>query len=139
MSAAMQRMTRGNIQANAISRFVKEIPPELMDTAGNAIRRDTVRNTVERPQVKPVFAKPVSQGSKVFSIGGTAYMGSKGAEIKKADHLEYSVGDMVKHIKFGKGEVVDITDKGKDYEVTVDFETHGRRKLFASFAKLKKV
>ncbi len=141
MSAAMQRMTRGNIQANAISRFVKEIPSELIDTAGNAIRRDTIRNSVERPKVSNAFSKSIGASSKAFSFGGGAMatMGTKGAEIKKADHLDYGVGDMVKHIKFGKGEVIEITDKGKDYEVTVDFETHGRRKLFASFAKLKKV
>ena len=51
--------------------------------------------------------------------------------------LDYTVGDMVRHIKFGVGTVLKITDAGKDYEVTVDFEKAGIKKMFASFAKLK--
>lgn len=42
-------------------------------------------------------------------------------------------------MKFGVGQVIDITDGGRDYEVTVDFITAGTKKMFASFAKLKKV
>ena len=49
------------------------------------------------------------------------------------------MGDTVRHIKFGTGTVVNIVDGGKDYEVTVDFEKSGVKKMFASFAKLKLV
>ena len=59
--------------------------------------------------------------------------------VKKQEKLEYTVGDTVKHMKFGVGQVIDITDGGRDYEVTVDFITAGTKKMFASFAKLKKV
>ena len=45
--------------------------------------------------------------------------------VKKAESLEYGVGDTVRHMKFGVGEVQDITEGGKDYEVTVDFERVG--------------
>lgn len=53
--------------------------------------------------------------------------------------LGYEEGDSVKHIKFGIGTVLSITDAGRDYEVTVQFESYGVKKLFAQFAKLKKV
>ena len=43
------------------------------------------------------------------------------------------------NIKFGKGKVLEIVPGGRDYEVTVDFEKVGVKKMFASFAKLKKV
>ena len=49
------------------------------------------------------------------------------------------VGDTVRHIKFGTGTVQAIVDGGKDYEVTVDFDKAGTKKMFASFAKLKKI
>ena len=49
------------------------------------------------------------------------------------------MGDTVKHIKFGTGVVQAINDGGKDYEVTVDFPKYGPKKMFAGFAKLKKV
>ncbi len=45
----------------------------------------------------------------------------------------------MKHIKFGIGEVTAIIDEGRDYEVTVEFENFGVKKLLAAFAKLKKV
>ena len=53
--------------------------------------------------------------------------------------LSYQVGDRVRHIKFGDGEVMAIVSGGRDYEVTVDFDEVGTKKMFASFAKLKKI
>lgn len=53
------------------------------------------------------------------------------------NELGYSVGDKVRHIKFGIGTVTDITMGEKDFEVTVDFAA-GTKKMLASFAKLKK-
>ena len=60
-------------------------------------------------------------------------------QVKKADHLDYGVGDQVEHIKFGRGRVLQIVEGGRDFEVTVDFEKAGVKKMFAAFAKLKKV
>ena len=51
----------------------------------------------------------------------------------------YDVGDRVRHIKFGEGLVTQITEGGRDYEVTVDFDTAGTKKMFAMFAKLQKI
>ena len=59
--------------------------------------------------------------------------------VTKADHLEYGVGDRVRHLRFGEGTVLEITEGRKDYEVRVSFDTAGVKKLFASFAKLKKI
>ena len=53
--------------------------------------------------------------------------------------LDYGEGDRVSHMKFGEGIVTGIRDGGRDWEVTVDFEEYGTKKLFAGFAKLKKV
>ena len=51
----------------------------------------------------------------------------------------YDVGDRVRHMKFGEGLVTAITEGGRDYEVTVEFDTVGVKKMFAAFARLKKV
>lgn len=59
--------------------------------------------------------------------------------VQKLSSLDYKEGDTVSHIKFGKGTVLSIVDGKKDFEVTVDFEKSGQKKMFASFAKLKKV
>ena len=60
-------------------------------------------------------------------------------KLTKAATLDYEVGDTVRHIKFGVGIVKDIVDGGRDYEVTVDFDKVGIKKMFAGFAKLKKI
>ena len=57
----------------------------------------------------------------------------------KASSLDYEVGDTVRHIKFGVGIVKEIVEGGRDYEVTVEFDKVGVKKMFASFAKLKKI
>lgn len=60
-------------------------------------------------------------------------------KVQPVGELAYDVGDRVKHIKFGEGTVSEIVKGGKDLEVTVEFDRVGRKKMFASFAKLKKV
>ena len=60
-------------------------------------------------------------------------------KVTKADSLDYGVGDTVRHVKFGVGIVKNIVEGGRDYEVTVDFDKVGIKKMFASFAKLKKI
>ena len=135
ITAARSRMIRGETQYNRVSRFVKEIPRELLS---GEIQREKVRDEeATRPPVyikaKQSFrAKPMalqqSAPAKSFSSGNTAKIA-----------LDYAVGDTVKHMKFGEGIVKQIIEGGRDYEVTVDFKTAGVKKMFASFAKLKKL
>ena len=81
-----------------------------------------------------------SSKSQIGTYGkGTNPGFGKTFTVSKPEQLEYKEGDRVFHIKFGEGTVQAITDGGKDYEVTVDFDRVGVRKLFASFAKLRKV
>lgn len=52
--------------------------------------------------------------------------------------LEYSVGDTVSHVKFGRGKVLAINDASRDYMVTVQFEEYGTKKMLAGFARLQR-
>ena len=61
-----------------------------------------------------------------------------GSGASKESGPGYEVGDRVRHLKFGEGTVTNIVSGGKDFEVTVDFDTYGVKKMFAVFAKLKK-
>ena len=65
----------------------------------------------------------------------------KGSQLTagKGGKLSYGVGDRVRHVKFGEGTVLEIKEGGRDYEVTVQFDSAGVRKMFAMFAKLVKV
>ena len=63
----------------------------------------------------------------------------KSFTVQKAARLDYREGDRVRHMKFGEGTVTAINDGGKDFEVTVNFDRVGQKKMFASFAKLAKL
>ena len=127
MTAARMRMIRGENQFNAISRFMKEIPKDYLER-GCEVRKDKIeempKNDSWREMKRTFHEKP--KAVQQFTV-------------TKAASLEYCVGDRVKHVKFGEGIVADITEGGRDYEVAVDFDNYGRKKMFASFAKLKKV
>lgn len=125
MTYAKSRMVRGSTQYNMLSRFVKEISPELFDL-GAKPEKTKQESRIQRPSD---FSR--KQTTKVATAYGKAF------QVNKAAALDYTVGDMVRHIKFGAGTVINIVDGGKDYEVTVDFEKSGVKKMFASFAKLK--
>lgn len=129
LSCARQRMLRGETRYNRMSRFLMEIPAELTET-GNSFAQEMempVQNTYS--QAKQAFK------SKAFSAGNPA----KQFSVVKGKGLDYVTGDRVRHMKFGDGVVTGITEGGRDYEVTVDFDTAGTKKMFASFARLKKI
>lgn len=129
LSAARSRMVRGETQVSIMSRFVKEIPPLLIEEEGDSLYVPKPRSEEDSgARVKEIFsAKPFSSASK------TQF------EVKTRSSLEYAVGDIVSHIKFGEGKVLSIDQGGRDFEVTIDFDDYGVKKMFASFAKLKKV
>lgn len=124
LSSARQRMMHGSSSYNSISRFIKEIPQELLDLGGYRKALNQTGQPVAASTVSPVFTAKPAYG-KTFSVN-------------RALQLEYGVGDRVRHVKFGVGIVQEVVNGGRDYEVTVDFENYGVKRMFASFAKLEK-
>ena len=128
MTSVQQRMIRGQAQYNKVSRFIYELPREVVDM-GHKIEKKEIKTEVPRnntyAQMREAFRAKAFQPRQF--------------EVKKADKLSYEVGDTVRHVKFGVGIVKNIVEGGKDYEVTVDFDQVGVKKMFASFAKLKKI
>lgn len=131
LTGAQQRMIRGETQYNKISRFVREIPRDLIE-----LGREQV---AEQEKKKETFKPQQNAYSKMRDILKKPAFVPQQFQVTKADKLDYTVGDTVRHIKFGNGVVQNIVEGGKDYEVTVDFERAGVKKMFAGFAKLKKV
>lgn len=135
ITSAKMRMIRGETQYNKVSRFVREIPTELF---GHAPEKERMRktegmeataNAVYR-QAKSAFKAKVSYETAPVNFNSGATEGKS---------LTYGVGDRVKHLKFGEGTVTNIVAGGRDFEVTVDFDNFGTKKMFAIFAKLKKI
>ena len=136
LTYAKSRMVRGEMQFNAPSRFIREMPALMLDNKLPG-RRNQEENSSGYGSAKESGNPKAKVDIKPFILQADAM--TKGKDLVKSDGLEYNVGDRVSHIKFGVGEVVSIVDGGRDFEVTVDFEKYGIKKMFAAFAKLKKV
>ena len=130
MTSARQRVIRGETQYNRVSRFVREVPRELVEL-GHEIKE-------KKPQVQDTFPAKSSYAQMKMAFQAKAFQ-PKDFKVTKPTSLEYGVGDSVRHVKFGVGIVQDIKDGGRDFEVTVEFDRYGVKKMFAGFAKLKKI
>ena len=166
ITAARSRMIRGETQFNRVSRFVKEIPKHLI--GGEIYEPKATEQPVQDSAYQKARKTFRASATSYSSYGQNAYGGNSydqsyqsstfGASRSKIPtytpvanqrafesantentSLGYEVGDRVRHIKFGDGEVMAIVAGGRDYEVTIDFDKAGTRKMFASFAKLKKI
>ena len=161
---ARMRMTRGETQYNPLSRFVREIPEDLLDDTVPARKtssesREMLENLLGlggrktgapekaaydfRPKatLKP---KVTAQADKPYitrGIGGLNQLAgvSKGTGVSLTGELSYEIGDRVSHIKYGEGTVLNLVKEPRDYKVTVDFDRAGQKIMYASFAKLKRV
>lgn len=143
LTCAMQRMKNGQPNFNFPSRFISEIPRYLLkqtqgvDTRPRANSRPSIDRTATLDDIFSP-AKIYSKGSK-NPFAGNPYI-QKGAKKPETNGTpDYGEGDSVYHIKFGNGIVRSLKPLGSDYEVVVDFDTMGQRKLRASFAKLLKI
>lgn len=130
LTCAQQRMIRGETQFNRVSRFVREIPRELVDL-GHTVQE-------KKPRLEDIAPKNNSYMQMKMAFHAKPFQ-PKEFKVTKAEALDYEVGDTVRHVKFGVGIVKNITEGGRDYEVTVDFDRFGVKKMFAGFAKLKKI
>ena len=152
LSCARMRMIRGETQMNAVSRFVREIPQELMDNRAPVSRFKTMaegedeyepagnRESLYRPvaALKPgrtaVENKPFIAGGGLGSLAAAGI--SKGVGAVTGGKPDYDIGDRVKHVKYGEGTVTDLEPGPRDYKVTVDFDDAGKKIMYAAFARL---
>lgn len=185
LTCARSRMLRGETQYNPVSRFVREIPKELMDNTlpqNRRYRDDDLEDfqarraneAALRAMGLEAIATPRSGNGSGSGFGGFGNTGfdprpkatlkprvtakadkpyiskginglnqlaglQKGTEFKAPDALDYTVGDRVRHIKYGEGTVLNIAREPRDYKVTVEFDQAGQKIMYASFAKLKRV
>ena len=179
ITAARKRMTHGETRYCKPSRFVEEIPAELLKeerlepVLGSARGADSFGGASGRfgageeglPWNQPgsgtvsTFGKGYNAYASKTAGFGTANAGFKGGKgglgsgqsfgtnpgfgksftVQKAASLDYKEGNRVHHDRFGDGTVKEIVDGARDYEVTVEFDTGGQRKMMACFAKLKKI
>lgn len=138
LTCARMRLVRGERQYNSMSRFIKEMPSALIDTGK---REGGFSQNVSLGE-KRTYSSEVSgykRSAYAQKPAFAAIQKGSGLMAKKSEGLSYGVGDRVRHVKFGDGTVTEIKEGGRDYEVAVQFDTAGVRKMFALFAKLIKI
>lgn len=138
LTCARMRLVRGERQYNSMSRFIKEMPSALIDTGK---REGGFSQNVSLGE-KRTYSSEVSgykRSAYAQKPAFAAIQKGSGLMAKKSEGLSYGVGDRVRHVKFGDGTVTEIKEGGRDYEMTVQFDTAGVRKMFALFAKLIKI
>ena len=136
ITSARMRMVRGQTQYGKVSRFVKEIPKSLLK--GEIYEPKTLEEKLGLESM-PAFEKAKQTFRSTPSYTPVSNQKSFSSASTVGKELEYQVGDRVRHVKFGEGEVKAIVEGGRDFEVTVDFDNVGTKKMFAAFAKLKKI
>ena len=131
LTGARMRMLRGQMDWYRESRFLSELPTRhgSHEEAQPKMRSpySSAPKPWDQPRRKTVIRKPFMLSQEPAGV------------LKSGGDLGYDVGDTVSHIKFGQGVVKEIRDGGRDKEVTVEFDRFGVKKMFAGFAKLKRV
>ena len=122
-----ERMLYGKTSYNPISRFASEISPEFTDAIvnkrPNAVEKLQAGNSKRRHQLSAEILKD--------SVG----LGNVG---KTQGYETFAEGDRVMHITFGSGTVLSVVPMGADTMYEINFDTHGRKRLMATYAKLTK-
>lgn len=163
LTCARSRMIRGETQYNPVSRFVREIPEELLDNKLAEPKRarqdrdiladiigfgakdtETKQGSYDFRPKATLKPKITAKADKPFIAKGIGSLNqlaglSKGAAGMTASAPDYQTGDRVSHIKYGDGTVLGLVKEPRDYKVTVDFDKAGQKIMYASFAKLKRI
>lgn len=145
---ARQRMLYGQTNRNRPSRFIHEIPPEVVDdkTIAEQSRYFGFGNDSGYSNHFGTPAKP-HKYSKATPIG-TAHQSSSAAHqfgpaVTKPNQnqssADYNVGDTVKHKSFGTGVILSLQPMANDTLMEIAFDRVGTKKLMANYAKLEKV
>ncbi|QEY23652.1 UvrD-helicase domain-containing protein [Neisseria animalis] len=115
ITMAQQRMLHGQTQFGIVSRFVEEIPPEVLHYLSP---KKTAFAAFDTPKPRSdIRAAETYQAAKTY--GG------------------FKIGQNVRHPKFGTGVIIDAVDKGESARLTINFGKEGVKELDTKFAKLE--
>ena len=167
LTCSKKRTMFGSTSYNMISRFVKEIPEELLDGEEEAFGENketsssrtfggygsknsfgdsgfswSYGNKVVASTIKSSIKSGISTStSKVASFGRTAESFLNGlankSSNKKVDLTQYEAGVKIYHKKFGEGIITKTEPEGDDLKVDIDFEKYGHKRLMAKFSNLE--
>ena len=121
ISYARQRMLYGKTGATMPSRFLREIPEDLLLRKGTPSR--PLQGMVSWQQQAPVQRRSVTSNPYITATTGSAPV-----------FVDYNKGDMVHHKAFGKGMVISVVKMGGDALLEIVFDDIGTKRLMAKTA-----
>lgn len=162
LTCAKHRTIFGSTSYNQVSRFVKEIPEELLEGYAEVVERksvdkeefkdygyrwsygkgQTVKTFKMSEEDKSAVAKTIGeQGTKSEYQYRTAesFLNSikRNNQTNDVDLSKYQVGQRVYHKKFGEGTITKLEQEGNDVKVDLEFDKAGHKRLMAKFAGLE--
>lgn len=162
LTCAKHRTIFGSTSYNQVSRFVKEIPEELLEGYAEVVERksvdkeefkdygyrwsygkgQTVKTFKMSEEDKSAVAKTIGeQGTKSEYQYRTAesFLNSikQNNQTNDVDLSKYQVGQRVYHKKFGEGTITKLEQEGNDVKVDLEFDKAGHKRLMAKFAGLE--
>ena len=154
ISSASTRMLYGMTNRNRPSRFVEEIPEELLDkkgarpmsyqTHGIPQQRSAGQGSSSREFSKISSQSPARASNSIpskpaYSFSASSGFSGAGAKKPVAAAQSYSVGETVKHKAYGTGVILSMQKMANDTMLEIAFEKVGTKKIMANYAKLEKV
>ena len=160
MTCAKKRTIFGSTSCNAMSRFLKEIPSNMLDGMEEIEKEQSSRYSSyedskyewtyggrggENSYFNPVTSYRDSGKASASSSGyqfrsADSFLQSLNNKAKKTDDIdiaEYKVGARVFHKKFGEGVINSVEAEGDDYKIDLTFDKAGHKRLMAKFAGLQ--
>ncbi|WP_373753921.1 3'-5' exonuclease, partial [Neisseria weixii] len=117
ITMAQQRMLHGQTQFGIVSRFVEEIPPEVLHYL--SAKKQSFNSFTDAPRTR---SNKVVEDYKL-----------------PQEYAGFRIGQNVRHAKFGTGVIIDAVDKGESARLTINFGKEGVKELDTKFAKLEVV
>jgi DNA helicase-2/ATP-dependent DNA helicase PcrA len=144
LTHAWSRQQFGTTQYNPPSRFLEEIPEELIEHQGNVQNRPKARTTRDDDwggrkvsSFDPDDEFRERQVDAAMAAGRSAAL--RPPQPTNSQEIGLRVGDMVEHSVFGEGIIIDITGSGDKTEAVINFREKGRKHLLLAWAPLKKL
>ena len=150
ITCSKRRTIFGSTSCNAVSRFVKEIPKELLDGFDEEVKRN--ENLSDTPfewkygsnngQVKTYKIedkKNITNNNTAFAFRSAESFLSKlnKSTQEQVDLSKYQKGQRVYHKKFGDGTINSIEKEGEDLKIDIQFDKAGHKRLMAKYAGLE--
>ena len=144
LTHAWSRQQFGTTQYNPPSRFLEEIPEELIEHQGNVQNRPKARTTRDDDwggrkvsSFDPDDEFRERQVDAAMAAGRSA--AQRPPQPTNSQEIGLRVGDTVEHSVFGEGIIIDITGSGDKTEAVINFREKGRKHLLLAWAPLKKL